>query len=70
MYQFLLRDDGTQAFPYLSRGCASLLGIPANLKVMAIVPFGYPAVRVGKGRKNRKPFNAVVSSERYGEPLT
>ena len=30
VYQFLLRDDGTQAFPYLSRGCASLLGVSAN----------------------------------------
>lgn len=30
VYQFLLRDDGTQAFTYLSRGCASLLGISAN----------------------------------------
>ena len=30
VYQFLLRDDGTQAFPYLSRACGSLLGISAN----------------------------------------
>jgi two-component system sensor histidine kinase UhpB len=30
VYQFLLRDDGTQVFPYLSRGCASLLGVSAN----------------------------------------
>ena len=30
VYQFLLRDDGTQVFPYLSRGCASLLGISAS----------------------------------------
>src|SRR6476620_5962287 len=29
VYQFLLRDDGVQAFPYLSRACASLLGISA-----------------------------------------
>jgi two-component system, NarL family, sensor histidine kinase UhpB len=30
VYQFLLRDDGTQAFSYLSRGCSSLLGLSAN----------------------------------------
>jgi two-component system sensor histidine kinase UhpB len=29
VYQFLLRDDGAQAFPYVSRACASLLGISA-----------------------------------------
>lgn len=29
VYQFLLRDDGLQAFPYVSRACASLLGISA-----------------------------------------
>jgi signal transduction histidine kinase len=29
VYQFLLRDDGVQAFPYVSRACASLLGISA-----------------------------------------
>ena len=29
VYQFLLRDDGLQAFPYVSRACNSLLGISA-----------------------------------------
>src|SRR3954452_2715833 len=29
VYQFLIRDDGFQAFPYVSRACASLLGISA-----------------------------------------
>lgn len=27
VYRFLLRDDGSQAFPYLSRGCQALLGV-------------------------------------------
>jgi signal transduction histidine kinase len=27
VYRFLLRDDGSQAFPYLSRGCRALLGV-------------------------------------------
>ena len=30
VYQFLLRDDGSLAFPYVSRACASLLGISAS----------------------------------------
>ena len=47
-----------------------LLGLPPTLTVMAIVPFGYPVARLGRGKKNRKPFNEVVSSERYGQPLT
>ena len=29
VYQFLLRDDGVQAFPYVSRACGSLLGVSA-----------------------------------------
>ena len=33
VYQFLLRPDGTHAFPYLSEGCAPLLGVqPAELQ--------------------------------------
>ena len=29
VFQFLLRDNGSQAFPYVSRACGSLLGISA-----------------------------------------
>jgi nitroreductase len=47
-----------------------VLGIPPELKVMAIVPFGYPTARLGRGKKNRRPFNEVISSERYGQPYT
>ncbi len=32
-----------------------LVGIPSHMEVLAIVPFGYPAVSVGRGKKNRKP---------------
>ena len=44
----------------------SLLGIPAELRVLAIVPFGYPAEAVGKGQKKRKPLGEVAYSERWG----
>ena len=47
----------------------SLLGIPQDVSVLAIVPFGYPAVAVGKGQKKRKPLGEVVYNERWGEPF-
>jgi nitroreductase len=48
----------------------SLLGIPDGLDVLAIVPFGYPAQSVGRGRKQRKPLGEIASRERYGEPFS
>ena len=47
-----------------------VLGIPDDLDVLAIVPFGYPAQAVGQGKKQRKPLGEVVSRERFGEPFT
>lgn len=46
-----------------------LLDIPAGMKVLAIVPFGYPVEAIGRGIKKRKPLNEVVSRERYGQPF-
>lgn len=46
-----------------------LLGIPDDLDVLAILPFGYPANAVGRGKKNRKPLADVASSERFGQPF-
>jgi nitroreductase len=46
-----------------------LLGIPDDLDVLAIIPFGYPAKPVGKGRKNRKPLSQVAHLERFGQPF-
>ena len=45
------------------------LGIPGELKLVAILPFGYPEAKLGKGKKNRKPFGEVAHSERYGSPF-
>lgn len=47
---------------------ASLLGIPAEFELLAIVPFGYPIDRLGRGNKQRKSLNDVVSRERFGQP--
>jgi len=46
----------------------AVLGIPAALDVVAILPFVYPADKVGGGKKNRKPLRAVAHRERYGQP--
>ena len=48
---------------------AQALGIPDHLQVLAIVPFGYPAQQLGRGKKNRKPLGEVFSRERYGQPF-
>ena len=45
------------------------LGIPDRYDVLAVLPFGYPARRLGKGKKNRKPLGEAVSSERFGQPF-
>ena len=49
---------------------AKLLGIPPELELLAILPFGYPARKIGRGKKKRKPLDEVFSDERYGSPLT
>ena len=46
-----------------------LLGIADELDVLAIIPFGYPAKPVGKGRKNRKPLSEVAHLARFGQPF-
>jgi nitroreductase len=46
-----------------------VLGIPEELDVVAVVPFGYPVKKIGKGRKNRKPFGEVIHREGFGQPF-
>jgi nitroreductase len=46
-----------------------VLGIPDDLDVLAIVPFGYPAQPIGAGKKSRKPLGEVAFRERYGQPF-
>jgi nitroreductase len=47
----------------------SLLGIPEEMEVLAILPFGYPARAIGRGVKQRKPFSKVVHRGRFGQPF-
>ena len=46
-----------------------LLGIPDGIDVEAIIPFGYPASKLGKGRKKRKPLAEIAHRERFGFPF-
>jgi nitroreductase len=46
-----------------------LLGIPDDLDVLAIVPFGNPAQVYGRGRKQRKALSEVAHRERFGQPF-
>jgi len=50
-------------------GVKDLLDIPAGLDVLAILPFGYPARPVGRGKKQRKALREVAHLERYGRPF-
>ena len=47
----------------------TLLGIPKDLDVLAILPFGYPAKALGKGKKKRKPLAQVAHGERFSQPF-
>ena len=45
-----------------------VLGIPEEIKILAVIPFGYPVANLGKGQKKRKPLGEVVNRERWGQP--
>jgi len=47
-----------------------ILGIPEELEVVGVLPFGYPAERIGKGKKNRKPLAEIAHRERWDHPFT
>jgi nitroreductase len=47
----------------------SLLGIPEDLDLLAILPFGYPAQAHGRGKKQRKALSEVAHRERFGQPF-
>jgi nitroreductase len=46
-----------------------LLGIPDDLDVLAIIPFGYPAQAHGRGKKQRKALSEVAHRERFTQPF-
>jgi len=46
-----------------------LLGIPDEIEVLAILPFGYPLHKIGSGTKKRKPLGEVAHREQWGQPF-
>ena len=47
----------------------ALLNVPKALDVVAIIPFGYPARPIGRGKKQRKALRDIAHRERYGQPF-
>lgn len=48
---------------------APLLGLPADYDILAVVPFGYPVLELGKGKKRRKSLAEVAHQETFGQPF-
>jgi nitroreductase len=46
-----------------------LLGIPEEMDVLAVVPFGYPVKTIGKGKKSRRPASEIIHMGRFGTPF-
>lgn len=46
-----------------------VLGIPQEIEILAVLPFGYPITTLGKGKKKRKPLGEVVHRERWSNPF-
>jgi nitroreductase len=46
-----------------------LLNIPAEMDVIAVIPFGYPVKTLGRGKKKRKPISEVVHRGKFGKPF-
>jgi nitroreductase len=44
-------------------------GIPADLDVPAVLPLGFPADPIGRGKKDRKPLDQIAHRERWGTPF-
>jgi nitroreductase len=48
-------------------GVKELLGAPQRMKLITVVPFGYPAEPKTSRKKMRKPLEEIVHFERFGE---
>lgn len=44
-----------------------VLGIPEEIEILAIIAFGYPVARLGKGKKNRRPLDEIAHRERWDQ---
>jgi nitroreductase len=51
-------------------GVKDLLGVPQRMKLVTVMPFGYPIEPKTKRKKTRKPLNEIVHYERFGQPFS
>jgi len=47
----------------------AIVGMPEQITILAILPFGYPVKTIGKGHKKRKPLDEIAHRERWGQPF-
>ena len=49
-------------------GVKEILGVPPRMKLVTVLPFGYPKERKTNRKKIRKPIEEIVSYEKLGQP--
>jgi len=47
-------------------GVKDLLGVPQRMKLVTVMPFGYPTEPKTTRKKIRKPLNEIVHYEKFG----
>ena len=47
----------------------ALLGIPNDKLLLVVIPFGYPAEKIGAGKKKRKALGEIAHAEQFGVPF-
>jgi nitroreductase len=50
-------------------GVKDLLGAPQRMKLVSVIPFGYPKEPKTSRKKVRKRLEEIVSQDKFGEPL-
>jgi nitroreductase len=48
----------------------SLLAVPTDRMILTVIPFGYPAEKIGYGIKQRKALAEVAHAEKFGQGFT
>jgi nitroreductase len=51
-------------------GVKDLLRAPQRMKLVTVMPFGYPIELKVKRKKIRKPLSEMVHTERFGQPFS
>jgi len=49
-------------------GVKELLQVPQRMKLVTVMPFGYPTEPMTNRKKNRKQMSEIVHEEKFGQP--